>query len=189
MRKPLPLEESIAEIRNIIVGSKHHINQLIKSFLKVEELLNFYPTNKRFIILHHSLTKDSKTVSWNPIRQYHIDTFNEKEIGYNFGIEQIREEDIYEILIGRSIREKGVHCLKGNMNELGIGFMFCGNFDIEQPPQIMLKKASQFIAELCILTNIPPENIKGHRDYDWRKTCPGKMFDIDSFRNRVVNYL
>ena len=154
-------------------------------FEELEKTVDFYSTNKRYIVLHHSFTEDSKTVSWNPIREYHKKVFNTDEIGYHFGIEEVREEGIYEVLYGRKINRKGAHCPQKNMNNLGIGFMFCGNFDIAPPPQDMLCKAADFIADLCIMTGISPNNIQGHREFNTRKTCPGKKFDIECFRNLV----
>ena len=189
MRKDIPKETMEHKVRNLTTGSALHIRALSKNLIELENRLLSSFVNKTHIILHHSLTKDSRTVSWNPIRKYHIDKFDTDEIGYHFGIEEVRDDNIYEVLYGRRINETGIHCPQGGMNRFGIGFMFCGNFDLEPPPTAMLDKASSFIADICITTGIAPENIKGHRDFNSNKTCPGKLFNIGEFIELVIQKL
>lgn len=128
------------------------------------------------IVLHHSLTKDSKSVSWNAIRKYHTDTLGWQDIGYNFGIENINGN--FEILAGRPLNINGAHTRGKNRDSIGICFV--GNYDLISPPEKMLFIAGKFIKGLCFALEIPHSNIKGHKDFS-NKSCPGKMFDIDSF--------
>ena len=121
-----------------------------------------------YIIIHHSLTKDSKTVSWQAIRRYHL-AQGWAGIGYHFGIELINNE--YEILCGRMIDKVGAHT-KG-MNAVSIGICVVGNFDIEIPNQKIITKLTRLVDCLCAQLKIPRKNIKGHCDFA-PKTCPGK---------------
>lgn len=124
------------------------------------------------IIIHHSLTKDNKTLSWDDIKRYHTQTNGWKDIGYHFGIEQI--EDSYQILVGRSILEDGAHTV--GMNEKALGVMLCGNFDITEPTDEMLKHLCHYLlVPLMALYVIPIENVQGHHVYA-NKSCPGNKF-------------
>ena len=139
------------------------------------------------IMIHHSLTKDSGTVSWNDIRHFHIKTQGWNDIGYHAGIELIDEatdsaEAAYEIFLGRPLTHYGAHCYQEGMNRKAIGFMFCGNFDVEKPSNEMLVKACKyFIRPMMEIFNIKDENIVGHNKYYKEKSCPGKLWDWQRF--------
>lgn len=132
--------------------------------------------NPKYIILHHSLTKDGKTVSWSAIRRYHVHELNWATIGYHFGLELVG--DHYEILIGRMLNQIGAHC-KGYNHE-SIGICFVGNFDIEAPENSQLIAGKNLIRSLLDVFNLDRWSVKGHCDFS-DKTCPGKLFPLGSF--------
>jgi|WetSurSiteA1Bulk_404760.scaffolds.fasta_scaffold00002_28 N-acetylmuramoyl-L-alanine amidase len=139
------------------------------------------------IILHHSLTKDSGTVSWSAIRNYHVHTNGWKDIGYHFGIEKVTNPNdsylVYEILLGRFADMVGSHVEGHNYGSLGICFV--GNYDEEEPSSTMINKGVDLVSWLCRLYKIKPEYILGHRDFNSHKSCPGKLFDVEKFRDLV----
>lgn len=136
-----------------------------------------------YIIIHHSLTKDSQTVSWQAIRRYHIYELKWEGIGYHFGMELVNDE--YEILVGRPLTKEGAHC-KG-MNSKAIGICCVGNYDLIAPPNCLFHNLGQhLIIPLMKIFNIPIENIKGHRDYA-DKTCPGTKFDMQLLK-QIIQY-
>lgn len=139
--------------------------------------------NWTHIIIHHSLTKDSETVSWDAIRRYHTETHNWADIGYHFGIELIDNE--YHILAGRPLNVAGAHCKEEGMNKKAIGFCFVGNYDEAPPPSIMLVKGTAYIKGLMDEFNIIPADVRGHRDYATYKSCPGKLFDMTLLRDMI----
>lgn len=128
------------------------------------------------IILHHSLTHDSGTVSWGAIRNYHVNHNGWSDIGYHFGIENLRGQT--EILMGRFPDQRGAHC-RGN-NSDSIGICFVGNFDVEPPSEIVWKKGIMLCKYLMEVLHI--QTIQGHRELNPGKTCPGKLFDLDKFK-------
>ena len=136
------------------------------------------PTN---IIIHHSLTKDSGTVSWGPIRKYHLG-LGWRDIGYHYGIELVNSE--YEILLGRMANEEGAHTR--GMNNTSLGICCVGNYDKQPPPKALLDKLRQLCLFLMVQYAIPPENIYGHRIFATYKSCPGNLFDMDAFRKSLI---
>jgi len=141
------------------------------------------------VILHHSLTRDSGTVSWGDIRRYHVtpppDGMGLVDIGYHAGIELIESGGHslnYEILTGRMWNVQGAHTRGQNKDSLGICFV--GNFDIVVPPDDLLKAGAKVVALWLHLFDIPVTNIFGHKDFA-DKSCPGVLFDINKFRTLV----
>lgn len=128
-----------------------------------------------YIMLHHSLTDDSRTVSWPAIRRYHKQTMGMKDVGYSFGVEMAGPE--YEALIGRSLYEVGAHCKEGEMNRKAIGICLVGNFDKAPPPPAQMEVLrDRLLLPLMQAFQIPPSKIVFHRDYAGYKLCPGAAF-------------
>jgi hypothetical protein len=162
-----------------------------------------------YIIIHHSLTKDSGTVSWGAIRHYHksyacngtiISEELAKEleadgkpvkrpwldIGYHVGTELINED--YEILLGRMPSVQGAHCAAAGMNAVSLGICNVGNFDVVKPPHeqwMLCLKVTNYFRNLY---SIPVVAVNGHREFDPHKTCPGKLWDMARFREDLESF-
>jgi hypothetical protein len=154
------------------------------------------------IVLHHSLTEDGATVSWNSIRRYHTSWKCEgiivrqdqvqglinqgapverpwMDIGYHFGIERVG--DRYEVMTGRMLNETGAHCREKSMNSRAIGICFVGNFDQTPPPVAQLALGLRLVRSLMEAFDISLGNIFGHRELSPYKSCPGRCFDLKQF--------
>ena len=130
------------------------------------------------IIIHHSATADSGTLSWGAIRQYHLRQ-GWADIGYHAGVEFINGH--IECLYGRPDHIPGAHCRGENGDSLG--FCFVGNFDKRLPPEALITIACRRVIVPWLLTyNLTPEDIRAHREFS-SKTCPGAMFEIDRLQS------
>lgn len=133
------------------------------------------------IVVHHSATKDSGTVSWNAIRKFHVEQNGWQDIGYHAGIELVG--DRYECMVGRSITIPGAHCEGHNKDSLG--FCFVGDYDAVAPnPEMLAVAVDRVLAPWCFRFNIPIDRIYGHRQFS-PKTCPGKLFSVDMLREMI----
>ena len=143
----------------------------------------------KFIILHHSLTKDSETVSWQAIRDWHINHEKYREIGYHFGLELVQShghiKPRHEILVGRMPNDSGAHCKQMGMNRQSLGICFVGNFDDGKPPTEMWLMGLKFVRALMDIYEIPRQNVKGHREFCDYKSCPGYFFNLNKFRESL----
>lgn len=150
------------------------------------------PTNNpHFIMVHHSLTEDGATVSWGAIERYHKETQKWADIGYHAGIELVGADasspEAYQALIGRREDWTAAACLEGDMNRLALHVCVVGNYDLAPPPANLLDRlCSRILRPWMARYRIPAERIIGHRDFAHYKTCPGRLFDLDALRKKVL---
>lgn len=143
---------------------------------------------KTHVVIHHSLTKDSGTVSWNAIRLFHVEQQKWRAIGYHFGIERVADaagREAVEVLMGRLLHETAAAVKEQHMNDAGVHICVVGNFDEAAPPQDVLEKAVELTAFLCELLKIPTSNVMPHTFFAPYKTCPGSKFNMKAFREAV----
>ena len=148
-----------------------------------------------YIIVHHSLTVDGPTLSWEAIRKYHIEKNGWFDIGYHQGVEDVG--GIMQVFRGRADKTSGAHCKELGMNSKSIGICVVGNYDIIEPPESHLIALRQICNAYMVNYEIPVDKILGHREvglmagFDWKKhqykSCPGSKFDMDAFRKYVVS--
>lgn len=143
------------------------------------------------IVVHHSATKDSGTVSWGAIERYHRETMGWRDVGYHAGVELVNGEPY--ALVGRPVTQEAAACRQANMNWVGLHVCIVGDFDVAPPDHEVLRVAMVRIIKPWMLQyGIQPLNVIGHRDagllegFDWKrgqyKTCPGRLFDMDALR-------
>ena len=139
----------------------------------------------RGIIIHHTLTRDSGTVSWDAIRQYHKNPngpYRMREIGYHAGIERIGPT--LEILVGRPLDWYGAHTRGSNASHLGL--VFVGNYDLEEPTDEMYQVAAERVIRPWMkLFDIPLKQIKPHSAFS-HKSCPGEMFSMARLKAAIM---
>ncbi len=142
-----------------------------------------------YVIVHHSATRDSGTVSWGAIRRYHTDVNEWRDIGYHAGVELTEAGGVqsFETLVGRPWDMNGAHCKHDGMNRKALGVCLVGDFDVTDVPDEQINRAVDLVALWCRMFQIPVVNVHGHRDHHPGKTCPGKRFDMDDFRGRVAH--
>jgi len=141
------------------------------------------------IVIHHSLTKDTNTVTWGAIRKYHTETLGWQDIGYHAGCELTLSgrELYYEILLGRMWDVPGAHTKGHNNNSLG--FCFIGNFDTTISNKDMLRKGAGLIALWVKLFKLSLDDIYPHSFFNTYKTCPGTLFDMAVLKTYVAKEL
>lgn len=148
------------------------------------------------IVIHHSLTADSGTVSWGAIEDYHVKVQKWADIGYHFGVESVAdakgEARIYA-LVGRPLDQPAAAVNpKDNRdgirsNATGVHVCCVGNYDLAAPPQEMYDiLVKRILKPVMAEFNIAPEKIYGHHYFAGYKTCPGSKFDLDLVRRMVT---
>lgn len=163
------------------------INEIVKKLISQASIIKW-----QYIVIHHSLTPDQKKNDWETIRKWHTgdhpqSNLNWKNIGYHFGIEKIKGK--VTLHTGRELSEAGAHVL--GFNDLGIGLLIVGNYDLSEPAPEVWEKAICLCKSLCWYFDISPQHVIGHRETytilnkPVKKTCPGLQFDLNRFRNYI----
>jgi hypothetical protein len=130
------------------------------------------------IIIHHSLTEDGQSVSWDAIRNYHTNQNKWSDIGYHFGIELVDND--YEVFVGRPMSRGGAHTKGQNGDSIGICCV--GNYDKVKPPRKMLEKLIILVKDLMGVFGVQRNQVFGHNNFCDYKSCPGASFDMDNLR-------
>ena len=133
------------------------------------------------LIIHHSLTKDSLTVSAGAIRRYHMETLGWRAVGYHYLQERIG--DYEEILKGRFHHEIGAHT-KGH-NHDSIGICLIGNYDLTSPFEDQYQLLAKLCAEIMYTYDLPMNDVYPHSEFA-DKTCPGTMFSMDYLKHCIA---
>jgi len=139
------------------------------------------------IVIHHSATDDSGTLSWEAIRNYHVVKNHYSDVGYHAGAEMILRSCWAKprpiVLYGRPVLAIGAHV--AGYNSRSLGFCFVGDYDSQIPPEELLREAAlRVLAPWCEQFKLGVDDIVPHRDYSG-KTCPGELFDMSELRQFV----
>jgi len=139
------------------------------------------------IVVHHSATRDTDTISYDAIKRFHRGELGWDEIGYQYLIEIVDGRPV--LFTGRGLQYEGAHCV--GCNDM-IGICVVGNYDKVEPGSVYADgKIEKLINLLTGLLHIYPHltlvDIHYHRHYA-KKTCPGTHFpDIALIREYVMS--
>jgi N-acetyl-anhydromuramyl-L-alanine amidase AmpD len=126
------------------------------------------------IVMHHSATKEGSPEAF---ANYHVGTLKWPGIGYHYVID--KKGNAYKC---NPISNVSYHAAGANYNSIGICLV--GNFDIENPTDAQMKTAVELVKE--IKQNMRIKRVIGHREVKGtKKSCPGKNFDMNKFRERI----
>lgn len=139
------------------------------------------------IVIHHSATEDSQTLSWGAIADYHTRVNGWNAIGYHAGAEYLR--DGYQVLLGRADDRTGAHVAGTDpadgirWNHKTLGFCFVGNYDRTAPPDALLEAAARrWIVPQIRRHGLTVQDLIPHNQLASYKSCPGSAFDMARLR-------
>ncbi len=149
---------------------------------------------KSYIVIHHSVSADNPVLSnIGAIRDWHVKVNGWRDIGYHWVLEQMNGR--WEVVMGRLPDEKGAHTKELDLNETGYGICVVGNYDVEVPTEGLLTALRRLCIYLMRKDHIPVYRVIGHWEAQAmggvpvaeRKTCPGRLFHMDKFRESLEN--
>jgi N-acetyl-anhydromuramyl-L-alanine amidase AmpD len=142
-----------------------------------EELIAMGKPEK--IVIHHT---HNPNLTIESTHKLHIEKFKWAGIGYNYFIE--KDGNIFE---GRGMYI-GAHAKNHNKNSIGIAL--AGNFDENLPTKEQMESLIDICLHFMIKYDIELSKVIGHREIQGvEKTCPGLLFDMNRFRELLINKL
>lgn len=143
----------------------------------------------KYIVIHtaaHSYNGKDFNTSAVEIDNWHKQN-GWRGIGYHYVVRKGGEVEV-----GRDERDTGAH-VRG-LNNDSIGICMSGDGDIVRWTDAQLKSVLKLTIMIMSKYNIPVENVIGHREASnikgvpfVNKTCPGKLVDMDVFRE-IIKY-
>ena len=162
-------------------NKKFDFEQLLTGFMPIqhphlkftEPLKTRSETN--YIILHHTEVRGRHGVK--EVHQWHLNK-GWAGIGYHYYID--KDGQIFE---GRPRNAWGAHVKSHNNDSIGVCFE--GNFDKEKMSEIQLEASVLLISVLSLAYGNAA--IRGHRNFNSSKSCPGKNFPMQELLDRIKN--
>lgn len=82
------------------------------------------------------------------------------------------------------------HAGNWNGDSVGLVLQYRATGNEKAPPFIQMQAAYLTAADICLALKIDPSiNLKGHRETGAKKSCPGKLVDMNSFRKYVTGIM
>lgn len=123
------------------------------------------------IVIHHSATRDTESLSYNAIRKYHMDGRNWDEIGYHYLLELVNNDIM--TFTGRGLQYHGAHTI--DRNDM-IGICVVGNYDEIEPSNGHVEALVRLLVSIMALyPYLTVADIHYHSETAM-KTCPGTKF-------------
>ena len=158
---------------------------LKKNFNKKPELFPLKKEDVKYIVIHHAEIDSGNVQYYNWL---HKGVFGWDMIGYHFVIGNGRDglSKDGEIEKGRDLKWRGAHVKKHNHESIGICLV--GNLDNYNPTQSQYNSLLKLVRKLMNEYGIDFLNVYGHNEFEGvSKTCPGRNFDMDKFREILRN--
>ena len=135
-------------------------------------------TATKYIVIHHTKVKGRHDV--REIHQWHLnrETKGQKWAGiaYHYYIDKDGE-----IFVGRPRNTIGAHT--NGYNSVSVGVCFEGDFDEEKMSEKQLEASVMLISALSL--GYHNAAIRGHRNFNVAKTCPGRLFPMKELLSRI----
>lgn len=140
-----------------------------------------FPREIDAIVLHHTASPE-EALTWQQIRDYHIQERGFLDIGYHFGV--VFDDKEWSVKPGRDVEHVGAHARGFNRTSIGVAVE--GNYsmiELEPEPEELLV---ELCVELCKKYAITPERVFAHREVGSTKTeCPGLLFPLDRVKTKI----